>query len=153
MPSDWKRAIRASGHTVSGNEIRVRLAGEREHRVVVTESDACLVFTGRVAGPSAVRALDDALLRAWLRNRGTKLVGFRIDDRGWLIGEAWAPSFLNPGYVEVVRESRGRVIRVGWRETLEQIIRARVPGVTREAIAAKLNVPMKWYLGEIEGAA
>lgn len=91
MPSDWKRAIRASGHTVSGNEIRVRLAGEREHRVVVTESDDCLVFTARVAGPSAVRALDDALLRAWLRNRGTKLVGFRLDARGWLIGEAWAP--------------------------------------------------------------
>ncbi len=91
MPSDWKRAVRAGGHTVSGSEIRVRLAGEREHRVAVAESDDCLVFTARVARPSVVRALDDVLLRAWLRNRGTKLVGFRIDDRGWLIGEAWAP--------------------------------------------------------------
>ncbi|HEU5178897.1 MAG TPA: hypothetical protein VFU24_15710, partial [Burkholderiales bacterium] len=30
-------------------------------------------------------------LRAWRRNRSSQLVGFRVDQRGRLVGEAWVP--------------------------------------------------------------
>jgi hypothetical protein len=40
------------------------------------------------------------------------------------------------------QKARGRVIRVGWRHTFERLILGQVPGVTREALAAKFNVDM-----------
>jgi len=41
-----------------------------------------------------------------------------------------------------VSKVRGRCIRVGWRHTFERLILANIPGVTREALAAKFNVDM-----------
>ena len=35
--------------------------------------------------------IPDAALRAWKRNRSTQLVGFRVDRKGRLVGEAWVP--------------------------------------------------------------
>jgi hypothetical protein len=40
------------------------------------------------------------------------------------------------------QKARGRVIRVGWRHTFERLILGQVPGITREALAAKFNVDM-----------
>lgn len=37
---------------------------------------------------------------------------------------------------------RGRCRLVGWRHTFEALIRARIPGVTRESLAAKFGVDM-----------
>ena len=31
-------------------------------------------------------------LVAWERNRASSLVGFRVDDRGRLVGESWVPT-------------------------------------------------------------
>jgi len=45
------------------------------------------------------------------------------------------------GYTKV----RGRVIRLGWRHTLERIINAQIPGATRQAIADKFSVDMMKY--------
>jgi hypothetical protein len=39
----------------------------------------------------AVPLLSDLPVQAWLRNRGTSLLGFRIDRRRRLVAEAWVP--------------------------------------------------------------
>ena len=35
--------------------------------------------------------IPEATLRAWRHNRAVQLVGFRVDTRGRLVGEAWVP--------------------------------------------------------------
>jgi hypothetical protein len=65
-------------------------------------------------------------------------------------GEGWAPDLKNKGKVVVVREGRGRVIRVGWRHTFERLINANIPGVTRFTLAQKFKVPIKFLTGERE---
>lgn len=36
-------------------------------------------------------SLPDLPLKIWSRNRVVSLIGFRIDHRGRLVGEAWVP--------------------------------------------------------------
>jgi hypothetical protein len=43
---------------------------------------------------------------------------------------------------------RDRLVRIGWRDTFENLIRYRVPGITRDSLAAKFNVPIKFFTGE-----
>lgn len=90
--SDWRAFCRDAGDvTVDGDAMDVMFANERGHRVVVRESIGSYELTGIVARASAVQDLEDAPLRAWRRNRTTQLVGFRIDRKGRLVGEAWVP--------------------------------------------------------------
>lgn len=42
------------------------------------------------------------------------------------------------------------VMRVGWRHTFEKLIKAQIPNVTRETLAKKFNVPIKFWTGEKE---
>lgn len=49
---------------------------------------------------------------------------------------------------------RGRIIRLGWRHTFENLIRARLPGVTRGGIEHKFSVDMSFKpVGPDAGAA
>jgi hypothetical protein len=38
-----------------------------------------------------VEEIPDAAVRAWVRNRSVMLVGFRVDERGRMVGESWVP--------------------------------------------------------------
>ena len=69
----------------------VRFANERTQRVSVSDAGDRYELSSIVARPAAVAEVPDAAMRAWRRNRSTHLVGFRIDKRGRLVGEAWAP--------------------------------------------------------------
>jgi hypothetical protein len=69
----------------------VSLAEGRAHRVEVRDTGDAYECMGIVAPASVIANLSNAPLRAWLKNRATQLVGFRIDHRGRLVGEAWIP--------------------------------------------------------------
>ena len=48
-------------------------------------------MTSVVARAAVVAAMEALPLEVWERNRGTELVGFKIDAKGRLVGEAWIP--------------------------------------------------------------
>lgn len=90
--ADWKVFCRgADDVSLEGEVIVVTFPDERRHQVVVDESDEAYEFSGIVARAAALSDIDDVPLRAWRRNRATQLLGFRIDRKGRLVGEAWAP--------------------------------------------------------------
>lgn len=77
--------------SVDGDGIDVIASNERRHRIGIRETADTYELTGVVARLAALSAVPDAPLRAWRRNRGMQLVGFRIDHKGRLVGEAWVP--------------------------------------------------------------
>lgn len=90
--ADWKAFCRtADDMTLDGDVIVVTFSDQRSHRVVVEDADDAYEFSAVVARPAALSDIEDAPLRAWRRNRATQLLGFRIDRKGRLMGEAWAP--------------------------------------------------------------
>jgi hypothetical protein len=92
VASDWKGFCRKqTGLVVDGEDIVVTFDNQRRHRIEVRETENTFVLTGIVARPAVVAGVPDAALRAWKRNRSTHLVGFRVDRRGRLVGEAWVP--------------------------------------------------------------
>lgn len=91
MP-DWRQFCRgADGVSVDGDGVGVMASNERRHRISVSETAETYELMGIVARPAAIESIPDVPLRAWRRNRGTQLVGFRIDRKGRLVGEAWIP--------------------------------------------------------------
>ena len=94
MPTDWKRLSRDAGLPVEESSLAVALGEGRRHKVSVEESVASglLRLWSIAAPPSAVAKVDEQPhIVAWARNRASDLVGFKIDSRGRLIGEAWVP--------------------------------------------------------------
>lgn len=92
MVSDWREFCRrADGVSVDGDGLVVTFDNQRRHRLDVRETDRTYVVIGVVVRPAALADVPDAALRAWKRNRSTQLIGFRIDRKGRLVGEAWVP--------------------------------------------------------------
>lgn len=77
---------------VDGESIQVLLPNTRRHRVDVEVTEDALELRAIVARRAIVDAQDDPALAAWQRNRAVSLVGFRVDDRGRLVGETWIPT-------------------------------------------------------------
>lgn len=92
MPREWTRWCKRAGLRVDGNLITVQFGDERRHQVRLHEEGDALRLVGVVARPTALQTAEAIALRSWRRNRSTQLVGFRIDDRGRLVGEAWVPT-------------------------------------------------------------
>jgi len=89
---DWRNFCRGTANlSVDGEVAEVVTSEARHHRIVVRETPDALELRGVVVRASAVADIPDVCLRVWRRNRATQLVGFRIDQKGRLIGEAWAP--------------------------------------------------------------
>jgi len=91
MAAEWSRLCKAKDLTVDGAHIDVGFGDGRRHRVTVTELEDAYLLSGVVARRSAVTDSSGLMPQVWLRNRATALVGFRIDQRGRLVGEAWVP--------------------------------------------------------------
>ena len=91
MPS-WRQFCRGEDDLyVNGDNVEVMASNERRHRVSVRETADSYELMAIVARPAAINLIPDVPLRAWRRNRAMQLVGFRIDHKGRLIGEAWVP--------------------------------------------------------------
>ena len=89
---DWRQWCRGSnGFAVDGEKVEVSLGDERRHRISIHETADTLELTGIVAHLASIDSIPDVPLRAWRRNRGMQLVGFRVDYKDRLVGEAWVP--------------------------------------------------------------
>lgn len=93
MP-DWRQMSRQEGFKVSGDELTVAFEDGRQHRVMVEEPPgrAEIRLWAVAARPSVLpEEPEGPHVVAWKRNRFSDLVGFKIDGRGRLVGEAWVP--------------------------------------------------------------
>jgi len=91
MAVDWARFCRAKDLTVNEPHVDVRFEDERRHRVTVKDEGDAYLISGFVVRQAVVTSIHDLPVQAWIRNRATQLVGFRIDQRLRLVGEAWLP--------------------------------------------------------------
>jgi hypothetical protein len=91
MGDEWVMLCQASDLTVEEPHVQVRLSESRRKKVAVTDGPEAYGLSAVVVGKATVSALPDVAVQAWRHNRGTSLVGFRVDDRGRLVGEAWVP--------------------------------------------------------------
>jgi hypothetical protein len=91
MAADWIRFCRAKDLTVDEPHVDVRFRDERRHRVTVKDEGDAYLISGFVVRQAMVTSLPDLPIQTWIRNRATQLVGFRIDQRLRLVGEAWLP--------------------------------------------------------------
>lgn len=91
MNSRWTRYCRANDIAIDGTDVVVTFSDERHHRITVEEKDDCFVLCAFVVRQRVVSKLRDLPIQIWLRNRSVSLVGFRIDRKGRLVGEAWVP--------------------------------------------------------------
>jgi hypothetical protein len=92
MAADWVRfCSRAEYLVVSEPHVDVTFGDGRRHRVTVKDEGDSYLIGGFVARRAVVTSVPDLPVRAWTRNRVTQLVGFRIDRKLRLVGEAWLP--------------------------------------------------------------
>lgn len=92
--TDW-RPLCASARDLStdGGAIVVALGRSRQHRVEVALQKDAIELRAIVARRAGCdRWARDAEFDAWRRNRAASLVGFRLDQRGRLLGESWVPT-------------------------------------------------------------
>lgn len=88
MAADWARRCTCKGiQLVEPGLLEVQL-GERKHAVSIEDTGDELRLSAIVARAAAVRDVDQLAFRLALRNRATPVVGFRIDARGRVVGEA-----------------------------------------------------------------
>lgn len=91
MAAEWAKLCRADDLSVHGDAVDVTLPDGRRHNVSVRDGGKTYELCSIVARAAALREIDNIPLQAWQRNRSSQLVGFRVDKRERLIGEAWIP--------------------------------------------------------------
>ena len=89
MSDDWSRFLKSKDFEVEVDTVLVQLADNRRHRVRCQPEEGGWRLRTVVARASVLTDIEDLPLRVWKKNRATKLVGFRIDERGRLVGESW----------------------------------------------------------------
>src|SRR5688500_7838669 len=91
MRADWRElATGAPDLDASRGRIVVRLPNPRSHAVSVSESVDGYSLEAVIAGRHATSRIDAAAIKAWRRNRSSRVVGYRIDRRGRLVAHAWS---------------------------------------------------------------
>ena len=94
---DWKKFCCARDISVEEDTIKVFFNNERKHLVRAEEANDELRVWSIIARQAIVAQQKDIQLHIWQRNHISKLVSYRIDGKGRLIGEAWVPkSGLTP---------------------------------------------------------
>ena len=91
MVAEWAKFCKAADLVVDGPHISITFGDDRRHRVTVEEEANEYVLRAFVVRQATVDAIPNLPLQVWVRNRAVSLVGFRIDHRGRLVGEAWVP--------------------------------------------------------------
>jgi hypothetical protein len=71
--------------------VTVQFSNGRRQRIDIRSGDGMIELLGVVARRSVAMQIERVALVAWEHNRASSLVGFRVDDRGRLVGEAWVP--------------------------------------------------------------
>src|SRR5512141_2603292 len=91
MMIDWMRTCLPPDLDFDGDVIRVWFKNGRQHIVRKDEGQGETRIWSLIARPSIVREQEDLLMRIWMKNHAARLVSYRIDEKGRLIGEAWLP--------------------------------------------------------------
>jgi hypothetical protein len=91
MKSSWQELCREAGFAPRDGAIEVRLETGRSQRIEGEELGEELRLRSTVARAAISSDIPDLALSAWVRNRSVPLVGFRVDNRGRLVGELWVP--------------------------------------------------------------
>jgi hypothetical protein len=96
LSGSWKALCREAGLALESGAIRVPVGQERFQTVRVDDADPEVIrLWSRVALRSRLATdrlgLERPELEAWLINRYRELVGFKVVERGTIIGEAWVP--------------------------------------------------------------
>ena len=91
MAADWVRFCRAKDLAVDEPRVDVRFGDERRHQVIVEDKGDTYLVSAFVVRQAVVASLPDLPIQAWLRNRATMIIGFRIDRQRRLVAEAWIP--------------------------------------------------------------
>jgi hypothetical protein len=93
MSAEWRRLASSAGLTVRGKEILVGVPDGRHQTVYLDyEGDLMLRAWSVIARAAVVRQLEEPRLQGWRRNRLAELVGFRVDEKGRMIGETFVSS-------------------------------------------------------------
>jgi hypothetical protein len=92
----WKALCREAGLRYQEQAISVPCGEERAQQVWVDDSNPDVIrLWSRVAFrrqlPDDRPELERPEVEAWLINRYRELVGFKVAERGTIIGEAWVP--------------------------------------------------------------
>jgi hypothetical protein len=90
MHDDWRQWARQRGWKIEGDILIVEV-GKRQQRIHITESSEGSRLTSVVAKRSVVQEIGGLDLQAWKRNRTSDLVGFKINKKGYLVGETQLP--------------------------------------------------------------
>src|SRR5262249_4898743 len=92
MNHEWRAVCRGAGFwQIAEDWVEVRFEKGRSQRGGVGEHSASFFLRSVVARAPAVNELPEAALKAWHRNRSISLAGFRVDERGRMLGEIWIP--------------------------------------------------------------
>ena len=92
MANEWRRYCRAAkDFEIQDQTVTVSLPDGRRHRVRVEDAGETYQLVSVVVSAAVGDEFADLPLRTWQRNRGTELVGFRIDRKGRLVGMSWVP--------------------------------------------------------------
>jgi hypothetical protein len=89
MKTDWRELSRTAGLILLDGGVEVRFDSGRRQRVDVEDGGDALLVRSVAAHAAVVKEVEDPAMLAWVRNRSVSLVGFRVDERGRMIGEAW----------------------------------------------------------------
>jgi len=91
MANEWLRYCRAKDFEVQDQTVTVSLPDGRRHRVRVEDAGETFQLASVVVSAAVGDQIENLPIRIWQRNRGTELVGFRIDRRGRWVGMRWVP--------------------------------------------------------------
>lgn len=88
---DWRSMCRTDDlQTWPGRRrVRVRFDSGRSHDVTVKPTDDGYLLIAEVTDPDFL--VTNEYLYAWMRNRRSQLVGFRVTSDGTLIAHGWTP--------------------------------------------------------------
>ncbi|MBW3565420.1 MAG: hypothetical protein KY459_11900 [Acidobacteria bacterium] len=75
-----------------GSKISCETGDQRNQVVHVEREEDHLRIWSVVVPPRVAREIDDLDLRLWEANRFRELIGFTVDRRGRIIGEAFVPA-------------------------------------------------------------
>jgi hypothetical protein len=90
---EWREfCVGAPDLIPDGAGVTVQFSNGRRQRIDIRPGDVVIELRGVVARRSVAMQIERVALVAWEHNRASSLVGFRVDDRGHLVGESWVPT-------------------------------------------------------------
>lgn len=91
MTINWRDYCKGKGIALRDGGVEVQFESGRRQQVTIEDGEDAIIMRSVAARAAIVRDIPDAPLTAWLRNRSSTLVGFRVDNRGRMVGEVAVP--------------------------------------------------------------